>query len=167
MMPNAGAESRMQATLEGREWEVPWARLQRVQGRLLPLQLDTSSRGRSFKLRKNLQFVLEEFGFDETLYVDWEAVPPTEDSRVPLLAAIPLAEQERQEARLPRKLVWDPQGNVQLPIPTRLLNGEGTAEPGLGLDLDGYSNSNRFVFEPLPMEELFAVRPVGYESEVV
>lgn len=156
----------MQSTFRGREWEFPWEKLNSLQWRPLPLKLDTSSKGRSFVLSANLRFLLEELGLEETLYIDWTIDATSNSDDVPILIAIPITVQERRKARHPRKLTWYPRRGVEVRVPTRLLDGEGTAEVGLEMDLDAYTNANRLLFQPLPMEEFFGLLPIRYEQGV-
>ena len=131
---------------------------------LLPLTQVTNWNTHSYAFATDLQPTLRKVGFEDVLYVDFAVDPPNSKTEVPFLMAARLPEAERPVARHPRKVSWTPIRGARVNVPPRLLNAQGTAEVGLGLNLSSYSNDNRLLFRVLPAEDCIALRPVKYEQ---
>lgn len=180
-------EPTIQATFESQEWIVESGQSSGVTGSedlcgsaeipdqghsgsvanslpLLPLTKDTSKGGPTYAFEKALQSTLQDSGFGDVLYLDFAVDPPYAEQEVPLLMATDLTHSERPEARHPRKISWTPKRGARVHVPPRLLNAQGTAEIGLGLDLSSYSNDNRLLFRIRSAETCISFQPIRYEQ---
>ena len=97
-------ESTEQTTLSGCEWMSESHDFGINALPLLPLHRTSAESSPSYMLSKNLRQVLRAIGFRDTLYVDFDIDPPVTDDEVPLIMATTISDEERHDARHPRKV---------------------------------------------------------------